>query len=98
MSSWETSRGTRVLVPGCVKTFRAAERPGVYCRVLEPGSVTVGDPVALQPHLGPALSVLELFRWSYRQHLTADELRRLLAAPIPEKDRPHYQALLAVAQ
>ena len=33
--------------PGFVKRFRAAERPGFYCRVLQEGFVRAGDAVTL---------------------------------------------------
>ncbi len=81
--------------PQFVKTFRYAEKPGVYCRVIETGSVAVNDPVALIPYQGPVVSVLEMFRCFYKKHLTEDELRRFLAVPIPHKERPRYEGLLA---
>ena len=81
--------------PQFVKKFRYAEKPGVYCRVLETGFVKVNDPVELLPYQGPAVSALELFRAFYKRQLTEDEVRRFLAVPIPNKDRPHYEARLA---
>lgn len=84
--------------PQFVKKFRAAERPGMYCRVIEEGLVAVHDRVELIPFQGTAaVSVLESFRCFYKKVLTADELRRFLAVPIPDKVRPHYEALLAQA-
>ena len=38
--------------PAFVKRFRQAERPGVYCRVVQPGQVQVGDEVTLQTFYG----------------------------------------------
>jgi len=81
--------------PQFVKKFRYAEKPGVYCRVIETGYVAVNDPVALIPYQGPAVSVLELFRCFYKKQPAEDELRRFLAAPIPNKERPHYEEMLA---
>ena len=49
----------------------------------------------LIPYQGPAVSVLELFRCFYKKQLTEDELRRFLAVPIPNKERPHYEEMLA---
>ncbi|HWE64123.1 MAG TPA: MOSC domain-containing protein [Chloroflexota bacterium] len=83
--------------PRFVKTFRHAEKPGVYCRVVEPGYVKMSDPVALLPYQGPMVSILEMFRDFYKKRLTEDELRRLLAVPIPVKARPYYEELLAQA-
>ena len=83
--------------PQFVKKFRYAEKPGVYCRVLDTGFVKVNDPVELIPHQGPVVSALELFRGFYEKRLTEDDVRRFLAVPIPSKDRPHYEAMLARA-
>ncbi len=83
--------------PQFVKKFRHAEKPGVYCRVIETGSVTMNDPVALIPYDGPRVSALDVFRCFYKKHLTADELRRFLAVPIPHKVRPHYEEMLVAA-
>jgi MOSC domain-containing protein YiiM len=84
--------------PQFVKKFRHAEKPGVYCRVIEPGYVEANDPVDLIPYQGPVVNVIELFRGFYEKHLTAEQLRRFLAVPIPEKIRPHYQQMLAAAE
>jgi MOSC domain-containing protein YiiM len=80
-----------------VKKFRQAEKPGVYCRVIEMGYVKLDDPVELVSYSGPKLTMLEMFRFFYRKQLTRDELLRLLAVPIPEKERPQYEAMLAAA-
>lgn|GEM_PF-554688 len=54
--------------PTFVKRFRAAERPGVYCRVLRPGPVQAGDALTYQPNPAPALSALQMFRDFYVKH------------------------------
>lgn len=84
--------------PQFVKKFRHAEKPGVYCRVIETGHVAVNDPVTLEPYQGPVVGVLELFRGFYNKRLTEDELQRFLAVPIPEKERPHYEEMLVQAR
>jgi MOSC domain-containing protein YiiM len=84
--------------PQFVRKFRFVEKPGVYCRVIQTGFVKVNDPVELIPYQGPAVSALELFCGFYKRHLTEDEVRRFLAVPIPSKDRPYYEAMLAQAQ
>ncbi len=88
--------------PAFVKRFRHAERPGVYCRVLQEGFVQVGDEVRLEPYKGDtwgeALGVLELFRHFYRPKLDEATLRRHLAAPIAVRDRVEKEAALAKMQ
>jgi MOSC domain-containing protein YiiM len=80
--------------PQFVKKFRHAERPGVYCRVIESGYVATNDRLTLLPYQGPAVSVLEMFRGFYEKPATVDELRRLLAVPIPEKARASLEERL----
>ena len=87
----------RMKDPQFMKKFRHAEKPGVYCRVIETGCVTVNDPVMLIPYDGPVVSALDVFRCVYKKRLTADELRRFLAVPIPHKMRPHYEEMLVAA-
>ena len=86
---------TRMGDPAFVKRFRYAERPGVYCRVLEEGEVGVGDEVTLEPYPGETLGVLEMFRQFYDPHLDEATLRRHLAAPVAIRDRLEKEAALA---
>lgn len=81
--------------PAFVKRFRYAERPGVYCRVLQEGSVQLGDAVRLEAYKGEALGVLEMFRHFYEPKLDEATLRRHLAAPIAIRDRVEKEAALA---
>lgn len=76
--------------PGIVKAFVAAERPGVYCRVIEPGRVQAGDEVSLQPYDGEQVSTIELYRANYRR-LTDADLRRFLAVPIDMRTRRKFE-------
>ena len=73
--------------PGFVKRFRAAERPGIYCRVLNPGLVQAGQAVEYIPGSGERISLLEMFRDAYLPSLSEARLRRYLAAPIAIRDR-----------
>jgi MOSC domain-containing protein YiiM len=73
--------------PAFVKRFRAAERPGLYCRVIQPGWVQAGEPVSLERYLGETVSALESFRDYYAKELSEAQLRRYLAAPIAIRDR-----------
>jgi MOSC domain-containing protein YiiM len=79
--------------PSFVKQFMEAERPGVYCRVLQEGAVQAGDAVTWQPYSGDRLTALELFRYFYED---ADEatLRRILAAPIALRARAYKEGQL----
>lgn len=80
--------------PAFVKRFRFAERPGVYCRVIRPGSVGVGDAVSLESCVGPTITALEMFRNFYQPDLSEATLRRHLAAPIAIRDRVEKEARL----
>lgn len=73
--------------PGFVKRFRAAERPGVYCRVLTPGTVQAGDPVRVERYAGPTITIVEMFRDFYDNALSEATLRRHLAAPLAARAR-----------
>ena len=77
-----------------VKKFRQAERPGVYCRVLQTGQVQVGDEVTVHPYEGETLSATEMFRDFHKPKLDEATLRRHLAAPISERDRAEKEAAL----
>lgn len=81
-----------------VRKFRAAERPGVYCRVIRKGEVRAGESVALEAYSGevePPLSVIEDFREFFEPRPTVEKLRRHLAAPIAVRDRVHKERLLS---
>jgi MOSC domain-containing protein YiiM len=49
-------------VPGLVKRFTAAGRPGAYLRVLEPGEVAAGDPVEVLSRPEHGVTMAELMR------------------------------------
>lgn len=80
--------------PAFVKRFRQAERPGVYCRVLQEGHVQVGDAVTLIPYEGKTLGALEMFHDFFRPELDEATIRRHLAAPIAVRDRVEKEARL----
>jgi MOSC domain-containing protein YiiM len=73
--------------PGFVKRFRAAERPGVYCRVVQEGTIQAGDPVTLEPYAGESVTIAEIFRDYYEPARDPAAIRRFLAAPIAIRAR-----------
>lgn len=77
--------------PGFVKRFRAAERPGAYCRVLQAGAVQAGDPVTLERWRGETITLVEMFRSYYDPQPSAETIRRHLAAPIAARARTHIE-------
>jgi MOSC domain-containing protein YiiM len=80
--------------PQFVKRFRAAERPGLYCRVLREGTIQAGGEVTIEPFSGEKVALLEIFRDHYEK--TADEstLRRFLCAPIAVRARKELEERL----
>ena len=88
--------------PSFIKRFREAERPGLYCRVLQEGKVRVGDPVSLDRYGDKTVTVLEMFRDFYEPDLNEAGLRRYLAAPIASRSRAdkekQYQKFLESSQ
>jgi len=81
--------------PKFVKRFRAAERPGVYCRVIRPGPAAAGEAARLEPYAGRTITVLEMFRDHYDSEWDETKLRRRLAAPIAIRAREDAEERLA---
>lgn len=73
--------------PFFVKKFRHAERPGLYCRVIQEGSVRVGDEVRVEKYTGETISVLQMFHDFYRRKKSEAVLRQHLRAPIAIRAR-----------
>jgi len=80
--------------PSFVKRFRAAERPGLYCRVPQAGYVQVGEAVTLERYTGETIQAIELFRDYYDPHVSEATIRRHLAAPIAVRARVEEEAKL----
>jgi MOSC domain-containing protein YiiM len=80
--------------PSFVKTFRQGRRPGFYARVLNPGVVVPCTEVTRFPSPS-GVSVLDLFDLVYDVDAPADELRRVLGAPIAERARRNTEERLA---
>jgi MOSC domain-containing protein YiiM len=73
--------------PQWVKRFRRAERPGLYCRVLQEGFVKAGEPVSVERYTGETISTLDMFREFYNKNKSEESLRRHLEAPIAIRAR-----------
>ena len=81
--------------PTFVKRFARAERPGLYCRVIVPGSVRVGDPVSVEPFTGePAITVIEGMRRFLHNDYDRATVIRFLAAPIDIRSRRWFERRL----
>ena|ERR1700690_1648870 len=70
-----------------IKKFRRAERPGLYCRVIQEGTVHAGDEVKVESYKGETISILQMFRDYYDKAKTEETLRRHLRAPIAIRAR-----------
>jgi len=84
----------RVGDPAFVERYRRAERPGLYCRVIQEGRVAAGDPAWVTPFPGPTISVRDMFRSYYDDAPDEATIRRHLAAPISSRARAAQEALL----
>ncbi len=73
-----------------VKKFLAANRPGIYCRVLANGSVAAGDALALVPYEGIKLPIIEMNQTWNRMDLDAETKARYLSTPIHSKERAKW--------
>jgi len=85
---------TRMGDPAFVKRFRAAERPGIYCRVIREGYVRAGDEVSYEPYEGEPVGALEVFRDFFEPEVSEAAIRRHLAAPIAVRARVEKEARL----
>jgi MOSC domain-containing protein YiiM len=80
---------------GFSRDFREARRPGLYCRVIETGSVQAGDSIRYAPTTGPTIGVIEFSEMFYAKSPPLEQLERALAAPICERGRRHSEAQFA---
>jgi MOSC domain-containing protein YiiM len=84
--------------PGFVKRFRAAERPGFYCRVVRVGELGAGEPVTMTPYAGERVTVAEIFRDYYDPDRDPAAIRRFLAAPLAVRARLQKEDQLREAE
>lgn len=79
-----------------VKKFRRAERPGLYCRVIEEGTINIGDVVQVEKYAGATLSILQMYRDYYEKNKTVETLRLHLNAPISIRSRVDLEKELEI--
>jgi len=72
--------------PKFVKRYTRAGRPGIYCRVLQAGTVAAGAAVTYVPYAGSPVIMPEMMATFGRQ-LSPEDRARYLAAPIHYKLR-----------
>lgn len=84
---------TRMGDPEFLKAFIQAERPGIYCRVIEAGHISAGDEFTLDDANASTLTTVDLFRACYRK-LQPHELEQFLAAPIDIRTRRDFERQL----
>ena len=80
--------------PEFAKLFKEAERPGLYCRVIQTGTVQAGETVTYQRYPHETITILEMFRDYYKKELDEATLRRYIATPAHYKDRIEKIAML----
>lgn len=73
--------------PQFVKRFRDAERPGLYCRVIQAGVARVEDEVSVESTKDEKVGMLEIFRDYYEKAADAATLQRFLRAPLAIRAR-----------
>jgi MOSC domain-containing protein YiiM len=77
--------------PKFVKRYTQAGRPGLYCRVIQGGTVTTGEAVALQRFQGAWVTMPEMMA-TFGKRLSPEDRARYLAAPIHYKLRASLEA------
>ena len=80
--------------PQWVKKFKAAGKPGLYCRVLKEGVVKAGDPVTVENYTSKTISIVEMYREFYNNDKSQEILQRHLDAPIDIRARQDLQEQL----
>jgi MOSC domain-containing protein YiiM len=63
--------------------------------VIEPGVLSTGDPVSLEPFQGELVTAREMFQLFYEKNLDALTVRRLLSVPITIRARTYYDGVIA---
>ena len=72
--------------PKFVKRYMQAGRPGIYCRVVQGGTVAAGMAVTYVPYAGSPVTMPEMMA-TFGRRLSPEDRARYLAAPIHYKLR-----------
>ncbi len=80
---------------GYVDAFRDADRPGMYCRVLTPGSVKPGDSIAVEPAPEDNLGLVEAYRLFYDRNASLGTVRQAMQSPVSIRFRQDYERRIA---
>ena len=80
--------------PQWVKKFRAAERPGLYVRVIKEGVIKAGDEVVVEKYSGETISIVQMYRDHYDKNYSEELLRRYLNSPIDVRSREYMEEQL----
>lgn len=78
--------------------FRRARRPGVYFRVLNAGSVSMGDRVTYLSVPGSRVTMLDLFDMAFEPRPDPNAMRRYLEAPVAVRTRAMLEKKLTAAE
>lgn len=77
-----------------IRRFRDADRPGFYCRVLQPGTVRPGDRMQWTAAPEANVSLDEMVEHFYATDIALPDIRRALSSPIAIRSRAEYEKRL----
>jgi MOSC domain-containing protein YiiM len=77
----------RMQIPTFVKDFRHAQRPGIYCRVIQAGFIQAGDVIKHEPFNGEKLSMRAMMHDHYEPNTSPEHIAFFLRLPIAERWR-----------
>ncbi len=73
--------GIRLNNPKAVKHFVTAELPGAYIRVLENGTVKIGDALIIEEAKPQNFTLKEVFHFLYNREDNSDAIKKAVAMP-----------------
>jgi MOSC domain-containing protein YiiM len=76
--------------PMFAKAYAKAGRPGIYCRVIQPGMIAPGNLVRLEPYAGDRVMIADMLA-ALGRRLPNAEKARFLKAPIGSRWRPTFE-------
>lgn len=79
----------RMGAPGFSRAFLKAGRPGIYCRVIKPGTFQSGDDVSYEIYVGERVPVSDLLA-SIGRKVSEAEKSRFLSVPLGSRWRERF--------